>query len=210
MDLETKIDTLAFQSQESELRMSNLAKKAEMMLNLKRMALNNQYKKDLIDQMLFDRNKDREFKKQLVDKNIEKLEIEILERRQNIRVQELEERKLELDKLKADREEAERAKNQAGIIEEPSVLFSAKTLNQDKSVNLDDPFFDTMSEFGPQEILPELETGDRFLFYYRQTYNIPENIVLCKCLVRFVDSKMQDKIPPIYQWPILSSSILSP
>lgn len=86
MELEKKLDTLAFESQEAELRMSHLARKAELMLNLKRMALNNQYKKDLIDQMLVDRTRDRELKQQLVDKNIEKLEIEILERKQNIRV----------------------------------------------------------------------------------------------------------------------------
>jgi len=62
MELEKKLDALAFESQEAELRMSNLARKAELMLNLKRMALNNQYKKDLIDQMLVDRTKDRELK----------------------------------------------------------------------------------------------------------------------------------------------------
>ena len=62
MELEKKLDALAFESQEAELRMSNLARKAESMLNLKRMALNNQYKKDLIDQMLVDRTKDRELK----------------------------------------------------------------------------------------------------------------------------------------------------
>lgn len=210
MELEKKLDALAFESQEAELRMSNLARKAELMLNLKRMALNNQYKKDLIDQMLVDRTKDRELKQQLVDKNIEKLEIEILERKQNIRVQELEERKLELDKLKADREEMERQKRQAGIIEEPSVLFSANTFNKDKSVNLDDPFFDTLSDFAPLEILPELEIGDKFLFYYKSTYNLPSNIVLSKCILRFVDGNLKEKLPPIFKWQIPSSNVLSP
>ena len=80
---------------------------------------------------------------------MEKLEVEILERKQNIRVQELEERKLELEKIKADREEAERMRRQAGVIEEPSVLFSANSVNKDASVNLEDPFFDTLSDFLP-------------------------------------------------------------
>ena len=41
LEMERKYDMLAFESKEGDLKMSHLAKKAEQMLNLKRLALNN-------------------------------------------------------------------------------------------------------------------------------------------------------------------------
>lgn len=214
LEMGGKMQELEFSANVEEIKMSGLARKAERMLNLKRMALNNQYKGELIEQMMLDRREDREMKKKLVEKNLQLIDAEI---QGKLVSKEIVEYSDDGDKYTSndDREDSKRLfspeKEERLKKQFLSEKFSMGSDNNDNDIKLNHPELFFPNNFQKPKMKRPKKKLMKCIIYIKGIYNLPDFTSVTKLFINVEDFHQGERI--IYKeecFPIFESNVLNP